>query len=195
MARIIRTLALTGAAATALLGAAGSVHADTPEKATATVEAAVDRAASTLVSLPSGKTLHVRGLDTATYRTHASHYDTVVTLAADTTTAPGTAGIDSTLRQGTEVGTGAAVGNPPAYNQQQVQVQAAGTGSISVLAALGIGLAIFTFLMVKKGRINAWHAFALVLFGVVLAPTTFGPMLQNLGVSAATGLGNVWSGF
>lgn len=194
MARIIRALALTGAAATALLGAAGTVHADTPEKATAAVEAAIDRAAGTPVGLPSGKTLHVRGLDTATYRT-AAHYDTVVTLAADTTAAPGTAGIDSTLRQGTEVGTGAAVGNPPAYNQQQVQVQAASTGSISVLAALGIGLAIFTFLMVKKGRINAWHAFALVLFGVVLAPTTFGPMLQNLGVSAATGLGNVWSGF
>ncbi|MFG1668781.1 hypothetical protein [Streptomyces sp. Y7] len=193
MARIIRVLALTGAAAAALLGTASTVHADTPETATATVEAAVDRTTGTPIVLPSGKTLHVRGLDTATYRTDAAHHDTVITLAADTTTGPGTAGIDSTLREGT--GTGAVGGNPAAYNQQQVQVQAAGTGSISVLAALGIGLAIFTFLMVKKGRINAWHAFALVLFGVVLAPTTFGPMLQNLGVSAATGLGNVWSGF
>ncbi|MFE5890486.1 hypothetical protein ACFQ6E_16320 [Streptomyces sp. NPDC056462] len=195
MARIIRTLALTGAAAAALMGTAGTVHADTPEEATATVEAAVDRAAGTPVSLPSGKTVHVRGLDTAAYRTDAAHHDTVVTLTADTTTVPGIAGIDSSLRRGTEAGTGAAVGNPATYNQQQVQTQASGTGSISVLAALGIGLAIFTFLMVKKGRINAWHAFALVLFGVVLAPTTFGPMLQNLGVSAATGLGNVWSGF
>ncbi|MCZ4605408.1 hypothetical protein O3S80_16965 [Streptomyces sp. Lzd4kr] len=195
MARIIRILALTGAAAAALLGTASTVHADTPETTTATVEAAVDHATGTPVILPSGKALHVRGLDSAIYRTDAAHHDTVITLAADTTTAPGTAGIDSTLREGAGAGTGAVGGNPAAYNQQQVQVQAAGTGSISVLAALGIGLAIFTFLMVKKGRINAWHAFALVLFGVVLAPTTFGPMLQNLGVSAATGLGNVWSGF
>ncbi|MEU8977628.1 hypothetical protein [Streptomyces sp. NPDC048309] len=194
MARIIRTLALTGAAAAALLGTAGIVHADTPEKATATVETAVDQAIGAPVSLPSGKTIHVRGLDTAAYRTDASHHNTVVTVAdGQNGQGTGTTGIDSSLRQGT-TGSGAAVGTPAGYTQQQVQVQA-GAGSISVLAALGIGLAIFTFLMVKKGRINAWHAFALVLFGVVLAPTTFGPMLQNLGVSAATGLGNVWSGF
>ena len=179
MARIIRTLALTGAAAAALLGTAGTVHADTPEQASATVQTAVDHAAGAPVTLPSGKTLHVRGLDTAAYRTDASHHATVVTVADGTT------------------GTGAAIGTPADYTtqQRQIQVQAASGGSISVLAALGIGLAIFTFLMVKKGRINAWHAFALVLFGVVLAPTTFGPMLQNLGVSAASGLGNVWSGF
>ncbi|MFE1288645.1 hypothetical protein [Streptomyces sp. NPDC058751] len=179
MARIIRTLALTGAAAAALLGTAGTVHADTPEKATATVEAAIDRAAGAPVTLPSGRTVHIRGLDTAAYRADASHRSTVVTIADGQNT-------------GTGVGT-------PAYTDfntqtQQVRTQSAG-GTISVVAMLGTGLAIFTFFMVKKGRINAWHAVALVMFGVVLAPTTFGPLLQNLGVSAATSLGNVWGGF
>jgi hypothetical protein len=178
MARIIRTLALSGAAAAALLGTAGTVHADTPEKATTIVESAVDRAAGAPVTLPSGKTVHIRGLEAAAYRTDAAHHTTVVTVADGTT------------------GNGAAVGTPTYtdYTQQPVQARSTG-GTISVVAALGIGLAIFTFLMVKKGRINAWHAVALVTFGVVLAPTTFGPLLQNLGVSAATSLGNVWGGF
>ncbi|WP_262062626.1 hypothetical protein [Streptomyces sp. STR69] len=193
MARIIRTLALSGAAATALLGTAGTVHAAAPEQATVAVEAAVDRAAGAPVTLPSGKTVHVCGFDTAAYRTDASHHATVVALAADASPAPGMAGIDSSLRASTNTGTGAVIGTPTNLNQQQVQ--AASAGSISVVAALGIGLAVFTFVMVKKGRINAWHAVALVMFGVVLAPTTFDPMLQNLGVSAATSLGNVWSGF
>ncbi|MFF4574849.1 hypothetical protein [Streptomyces sp. NPDC001410] len=193
MARIIRTLALTGTAAAALLGIAGTAHADTPEKATTVVRSAVDRAAGAPVTLPSGKAVHIRGLDTAAYRADAAHRSAVVTVADGQTGQPGMAGIDFSLRQGT-TGTGATVGTPAGYNQQQVQVQSAG-GTISVVAMLGIGLAVFTFVMVKKGRINAWHATALVMFGVVLAPTTFGPLLQNLGVSAATSLGNVWSGF
>lgn len=185
MARIIRTLALTGAAAAALLGTASAVHADTPEQASVSVETAVDRAAGASVTMPSGKTLHVRGLDAASYRADASHQSAVVTLADGPSPQGGIEGIDSSLRQA-ETGT---VGVTPA----QMQTKASG-GTISVTVAIGIGLAIFTFLMVKKGRINAWHAVALVMFGVFLAPTTFGPLLQNLGVSVGTSLGNVWGG-
>ncbi|MFE2045927.1 hypothetical protein ACFXAZ_34410 [Streptomyces sp. NPDC059477] len=178
MSRIIRTFAVTGAAAAALLGTAGTVHAATTEEATATVEAAVDRAAGAPVTLPSGKTLHVRGLDTVAYRADDVHHQTLASVVADTRSA----------------GVGVVPAGLPASTPQQVQTQAAG-GSISVVAMLGIGLAIFTFFMIKKGRINAWHAAALVMFGVVLAPTTFGPLLQSLGVSAAGALGNIWSGF
>ncbi|KPI12050.1 hypothetical protein OK074_2671 [Actinobacteria bacterium OK074] len=183
MAHIIRSIALTGAAAAALLGSAGTVHADTPDEATVAVQAAVDRAAGTPVALPSGRTLHIRGLDTAAHRATPDHHTTVVTLASATTT-----GLRADTADATTVNPAVNTG----YTQQPVQ--AAGAGTISVTVALGIGLAIFCISLVRRNKVHAGYAFALVAFGIFLAPTVFGPMIQNLGISVGTSLGSIWSG-
>lgn len=192
MNRTRRIAVLTGAAATAALGTIGVATPATA--ATPTVVQVVDAAPApdpgATIRTTDGRAVTVRGFPDTHYRADASHRSVVVQLAASSS------GMEGNTPGAPNMPTPLYPQQPqaPGYNPQQIQTQAGG-GAISVTVAIGMGLAIFTFVMVKKGRINGWHAAALVMFGVFLAPTTFGPVLQNLGISLGSGLGNVWAGF
>ncbi|WP_329390192.1 hypothetical protein [Streptomyces sp. NBC_01716] len=194
MSRIVRTIALSGAAAAALFASAGTASATTPETATVAVESAVTEAAGTPVTMPSGKTIRITGMDSAGYQANDSHRAAVVTLADS----PGD-GVGSDLSSSPQPGNGfdPRYNTPnPQYgtNPQQIQTQASG-GAISVTVAIGVALLVIVIVMVKKGTVKALQAVACVALGVYLAPTFVGPLVQQLGGSAATSLGNVWAGF
>jgi hypothetical protein len=59
---------------------------------------------------------------------------------------------------------------------------------------MGVGLLIVVIVMVRKGHVKFVQAAACVALGVYLAPTFFGPLVQQLGGSVGSSLGNVWSG-
>ncbi|MDX2733571.1 hypothetical protein [Streptomyces sp. PA03-2a] len=190
MSRIIRTLAVSGAAAAALMGGASTATADSPEAAVTAVQSTVDRVAGTPVALPDGRTLHVRGLDSVSYRADDSHHTAVVTLADGIGT--GMAGNAPAAGQGAvpEVnGVGTGVG----YQPQQVQTQA-GAGGISTLAVAALALGIIVFFGLKSGRIaKGWFVVSLML-GVLLSGTVIGPMVSQLTGSSVTMFGNFWAG-
>ncbi|MEV6726872.1 hypothetical protein AB0M94_38880 [Streptomyces xanthochromogenes] len=190
MPSIIRTVAVSAAAAAAVLGTANLASAATPEEATATVEAAVNRAAGAPVSLPDGRTLHVRGLDSASYRADSAHRRALVTLADGTN--PGMAGIDSSLQN---AGAGAPVQQPNTVGTtpQQFTTQAS-AGGISVTVAVGVGLVIFAIVLVRKRTVHGFHAAVLISLGVLLAPTFVGPLVQQISGSVGSSLGNIWTG-
>lgn len=190
MPRIIRAVAVSAAAAAAVLGTATLASAATPEEASATVQAAVDRAAGAPVSLPDGRTLHVRGLDGASYRADAAHRTAVVTLADGTN--PGMAGIDGAL-QNPGVGSNVQQPNNVGTNPQQFTTQAS-AGGISVTVAVGVGLVIFAIVLVRKRTVHGFHAAVLISLGVLLAPTFVGPLVQQISGSVGSSLGNIWTG-
>lgn len=198
MNETLRRIAVSGSAAVALLGGAATLTTITAEPASAAdMQTAIDRATGTPVRLPDGRTLHIRGLDTASYQADADHHEAAVTLAsAKTDTTPD---ISNGLTPDTG-GQGSVLQNPyntgqvPAGYGQQIQTQAGG-GTISLTVAIGVALLAVVIVMVKKGHVKFAQAFACVALGVYLAPTFFGPLIQQLGGSAASGLGNVWAGF
>ncbi|MFJ7497847.1 hypothetical protein ACIQZB_43545 [Streptomyces sp. NPDC097727] len=183
MSRIIRTLAVSGAAAAALMGAGSAATADSPEAVTVAIEEAADRAAGAPVSLPDGRTLHVRGLDSVSYRADASHHTAVVTLADGLSNgmpgnAPAAQGAD-------QIGSG--------LTPQQVQTQA-GAGGISTIAVAALALGIICFFGLKSGRIaKGWFVVSLMM-GVLLSGTLIGPMVSQLTGSGVTMFGNFWAG-
>lgn len=191
----IRRIAVSGSAAVALLGGATAITVANPGTASAAeIQAAVDRVTGAPVNLPDGRVMHVRGLDTAAYRADSSHHAAAVALAADPT--PGIDGITGGLTPD-NTGSGSRLQNPVNGTQtdyQQIQTQAGG-GTISLTVAIGLALLAIVIVMVRKGHVKFAQAFACVALGVYLAPTFFGPLIQQLGGSAATGLGNVWAGF
>lgn len=190
MPRIIRTLALSGVAAVAVLGTAATASADTPEEASAVVQAAVDRAVGVPVSLPDGRVLHVRGLDSVTYRADADHRTTVVTLAAGPGTDTGTVGIESTLNQPRQQGGfGSNVGVTP----QQVTTQA-GAGTLSATAVAALVMGVVLYFGIKHGKVSRGWAIGCVVLGVLLSPTFVGPLVGQLTGSGATTFGNLWAG-
>lgn len=190
MSRIVRTLAVSGAAAAALMGAASVATADSPDTTT-TIEAAADRAAGAPVSLPDGRTLHVRGLDSVSYRADASHRTAVVTLADGIGT-----GLSGNAPAAQQQGAGAevnGVGTGVGYQPQQVQTQA-GAGGISTLAVAALALGIIAFFGIKSGRIaKGWFVVSLML-GVLLSGTVVGPMVSQLTGSSVSMFGNFWAG-
>ncbi|MFE7427820.1 hypothetical protein [Streptomyces sp. NPDC057545] len=172
MSRIIRTIAVSGAAAAAVLGSAAVAAADTPEAVTAGIERAVNRAAGAPVSLPDGRTLHIRGLDSVSYRADAAHHTAVVTLAEGATTEA----------------TGTSLQSP-----QQIQTQA-GAGGISTVAVAALALGIILIVGVKNGSIGkGWLTLSLIM-GVLLSGTVVGPMVSQLTGSSVGMFGNFWSG-
>lgn len=191
----LRRIAVSGSAAVALLGGAATITiADSGTASATEIQAAVDRATGAPVNMPDGRTVHIRGLDNASYKASAEH-TAAITLAAvkaDTDPADITNGITP------DNGSGSVIQNPynqvPAGTNQQIQTQAGG-GAISVTVAVGLGLLIAVIVMVKKGSLRWLQAVACVALGVYLAPTFVGPLVQQLGGSLGTGLGNVWSGF
>ncbi|MFF2852648.1 hypothetical protein ACFVT5_41105 [Streptomyces sp. NPDC058001] len=195
----IRRIAVSGSAAVALLGGAATITVATAETASAVeVQTAIDRATGAPVNMPDGRTIHILGLDNAGYAATPEQHSTIVLAAART---DGDPAIGTGLTP--DNGQGSAITNPynqapttgqTGYNPQQVQTQAGG-GAISLTVAIGLALLAVVIVMVKKGHVKFVQAFACVALGVYLAPTFFGPLIQQLGGSAATGLGNVWAGF
>ncbi|WP_406401614.1 hypothetical protein OH805_21240 [Streptomyces sp. NBC_00879] len=194
MNRIVRTIALSGAAAATVLGAATAATAATPEQATAVIEAAVDRAASTPATLPSGKTIHIRGLDNAVYRADAGHRTAVVQLAGTTGSQPGgTAGIDESLNGPLPQGGVGAQLQQPGYSPQQIQTQASGA-ALGTGAVLALVLGLVLFFGVKNGRVSKGWAFTSMAMGVVLAGTFVGPLVTQLGGTGVTAFSNIFGG-
>ncbi|MFD8851839.1 hypothetical protein [Streptomyces sp. NPDC059604] len=181
MSRIIRTLAVSGAAAAALLGTASTAAADSPESAAAVVEAAADRAAGAPVTLPSGKVLHVRGLDSVSYRADASHRTAVAALGDELGSMPG----NRPVAEPNGIGTG--------LTQPQVQNQA-GVGGISTVGVAALAVGIILFFGVKHGKIEkGWLVLSLIM-GVLLSGTVVGPMVSQLTGSGVGMFGNFWAG-
>ncbi|WP_255951573.1 hypothetical protein [Streptomyces odontomachi] len=184
--RIIQRIALSGSAAIALLGGAATLGTISAEPAQAAeVQAAVDRAAGATVTLPDGRTMHIRGMENASYRADASQRTTVENLAAggndNLNLGPGA--VPDYSGAGQQMGT-----NPQQYQNQ------AGAGAISITVAIGIGLAVIAVAWIRKGTVRALNAVVLIALGVYLAPTVFGPMITNLGGSLGSSLGNIWTG-
>lgn len=188
----IRRIAVSGSAAVALLGGATAITlADTGTASATEIQDAVDRATGAPVKMPDGRTVHIRGLDTAAYRADASHHTAAVNLAAT----PDPSGI--TGGPAPDNGSGAQLQNP--YTQvpagtQQIQTQAGG-GTIAVGVMVGLALAGIVIVMVRRGTVSIMQTVVCVALGVYLAPTFVGPLVQQLGGSIGSGLGNVWAGF
>jgi hypothetical protein len=198
MNNTIRRIAVSGSAAVALLGGAAAITAASAPTASAVeIQAHIDRATGAPVNMPDGRIVHVRGMDAAAYTATPEHTSTIV-LAAAKTSGTDPAGISNGLTA--DGGQGSAITSPqnPAtgvqtgYNQQ-VTTQAGG-GAISITVAMGVGLLIVVVVMVRKGHVKFVQAAACVALGVYLAPTFFGPLVQQLGGSVGSSLGNVWSG-
>ncbi|MET9484751.1 hypothetical protein [Streptomyces sp. NPDC006638] len=193
MSRVIRTLALSGAAAVAVLATAGSATADSPESATAVVQAAAESAAGAPVTFPSGKVLRVTGMDSVSYRADAAHRTTVVTLADGPANGwvgspPATNGLDP--REGstgpqTQTGT---------FSPQEIQTTSSTSGAIGVTAVAALILGFVVWVLVKKEGLKISWAVACTAFGVVLAPTFVGPLVGQLLGSGVSAFGNIWSG-
>ncbi|MFD7868477.1 hypothetical protein [Streptomyces sp. NPDC059783] len=186
MSRIVRTLAVSGAAAAALLGTASVAAADSSGPSAVSVEATVERVAGAPVSLPDGRTVHVRGMDSVSYRADESHRTAVVTLAD---------GIgDTRLTGNTPQGTGEVNGIGTGLNpQQQVQTQA-GAAGISTVAVAALALGIVLFFGIKHDKLPKGWFVVSVIFGVLLSGTLVGPMVSQLTGSSVTMFGNFWAG-
>lgn len=180
MNRIVRAIALSGAAAAAVMATATTASADTPEAAETAIQSAVDRAAGAPVTLPSGKKLHVRGLDSVAYRADASHRTAVVQLAADQ---PG-----SNMTTFDQPGF-----SPQQVQQPQVQTQAGG-GALGTGAVIALVLGVVLFFGLKANRVTKGWAFTCIAMGVVLSGTFIGPLIQQLGGSGVQAFGNLFAG-
>ncbi|MEV0220863.1 hypothetical protein [Streptomyces sp. NPDC050704] len=195
----LRRIAVSGSAAVALLGGATAITTATaPTASAADMQTAINRATGAPVTMPDGRVVHVRGMDAASYRATPEQTSTIVLAAAKAEDDPN---IGTGLTP--DNGSGAALQNPNqpnvngqvnGINPQQIQTQAGG-GTISLTVAIGLALLAIVIVMVKKGSVKFAQAFICVALGVYLAPTFFGPLIQQLGGSAASGLGNVWAGF
>jgi hypothetical protein len=195
MNQTIRRIAVSGSAAVALLGGAAAITTATaPTASAADMQTVITRATGAPVNMPDGRVVHVRGMDAAAYKASPEQHSVIIQAAAKSdTTDP--AGITTGLT--TDGGQGAAIQNPVTGQQtgynQQITTQAGG-GAISVTVAMGVGLLIVVIVMVRKGHVKFVQAAACVALGVYLAPTFFGPLVQQLGGSVGSSLGNVWSG-
>ncbi|KAB1979470.1 hypothetical protein [Streptomyces triticiradicis] len=197
MNHAIRRIAVSGAAAAALLGGAAAVTAATAPTASATeIQARIDRAAGAPVAMPDGRTVHIRGLDAASYRVSSKHVSTVVLTAAKTAgTDP--SGISNGLTA--DGGQGAAITNPNSpftnqqtgYNQQVTTQAGGGTIAVGIVAILVLGIVVF--FRVKNHGLKTGDAVLVGLLGIALSGTFIGAMGTQLTNSAVGSLGSMLS--
>ncbi|MGW0920120.1 hypothetical protein ACWD3J_14020 [Streptomyces sp. NPDC002755] len=184
MNTVIRRIAVSGSAAAALLGGAAAITVAYSGTASATeIQAHIDRATGAPVTMPDGRTVHIRGLDTAGRPATAEHHTAVVTLASYKADPNDPAGITNGLTA--DNGSGSALQNPlnsgtiPASTPQQITTQAGG-GTISVGIVSILVLAIIVFVKVKHSGLKVADAVLGALFGIAIAGTTFGAMGNSL---------------
>jgi hypothetical protein len=190
----IRRIAVSGSAAVALLGGAAAITVADSGTASATeIQAAVDRATGAPVTMPDGKVVHIRGLDTAAYKATPEHTSTIVLAAAKTDEDP--AGVTTGLTP--DNGSGSALQNPASgqtgYNPQQIQTQAGG-GTIAVSIVAILVLAILVFVKVKHSGLKAIDATLGVLLGIALSGTFIGTMGSQMTNSLVGSLGTMLGG-
>ncbi|MFF5473355.1 hypothetical protein [Streptomyces achromogenes] len=189
-----RQIAVSGGAAVALLGGAAAVTVTTPAPASAITQHTVERAVTAPVQLPDGRTLRITGMGGYGHPATPDHVTTVAAVAYREDGSPNyTTGVapDNGV---TRLENPMITQQQPAGLNQQITTQAGG-GAISVTVAIGIGLLIGVGYMIKRGSVKVAQAVACTALGVYLAPTFVGPLVQQLGGSLGTSLGNVWSSF
>ncbi|MER5875488.1 hypothetical protein ABT119_06105 [Streptomyces sp. NPDC001910] len=191
----IRRIAVSGSAAVALLGGAAAITAATADTASAAeIQAHIDRATGAPVTMPDGRTVHIRGLDAAAYSATPDHVSTVV-LASTKISGTDPAGISNGLTA--DGGQGAAITNPnsPAigqqtgYNQQVATQAGGGTIAVGIVAILVLGIVVF--FKVKHGHLKAADAVLVGLFGITLSGTFIGAMGSQVTNSLVGSLGGV----
>jgi hypothetical protein len=193
MSRIVRTIALSGAAAAAVLATAATATADTPEAATTAVHEAVANASGAHVKLPSGKTIRVAGMDSVSYRADAVHRTAVVKLAAGPTAQPDNGWEGSPpISNGIDPRQGSVPQQVPGYGPQQIQTQAGG-GSLAVGVVVILLLGTIAFFRVKKDA-KVGDAVLFVFLGVALSGTIIGALATNLTGAGITSIGGVLGG-
>jgi hypothetical protein len=191
MNETIRRIAVSGSAAVALLGGVAAITTVTADTASATeMQTAINRATGTPVTMPDGRTVHVRGLDNTGYMATPEQHATIVLAAAT----PDPAGISNGLTP--NGGAGVALQNPvgqqPAYNQQ-IQTQAGGgTIAVGIVAILVLG--IIVFFRVKKHDLKAGDAVLVGLLGITLSGTFIGAMGSQITNSLVGSIGGVLGG-
>jgi hypothetical protein len=186
---------VSGSAAVALLGGAAAITAATADTASAAeIQAHIDRATGAPVNMPDGRTVHIRGLDTAGYKASPQHTSTIV-LAAAKTDGTDPSGISNGLTA--DGGQGAPIANPnsPAtgqqtgYNQQVTTQAGGGTVAVGIVAILVLGIVVF--FKVKHGHLKAADAVLVGLFGITLSGTFIGAMGSQVTNSLVGSLGGM----
>ncbi|MEU3528847.1 hypothetical protein AB0E62_34200 [Streptomyces sp. NPDC038707] len=195
MSVTFRQIAVSGGAAVALLGGAAAITATTPAPAAAATQHTVERAVTAPVQLPDGRTVRITGMGGYGHQATPDHVTAVSAVAYREDGSPnyttGVAPDNGVTRLENPMNTPQ---QQPAGVNQQITTQAGG-GAISVTVAIGIGLLIGVGYMIKRGSVKLAQAAACTALGVYLAPTFVGPLVQQLGGSVGTSLGNVWSSF
>jgi hypothetical protein len=172
--RIVRSVALSGAALAALGIATPAVAAATERTATV----ASVQAADTTVHLADGtRTMTVQGLPTTHYVASADHSDAVITVAAvQPSVAPV---VDANVT--------------PAVNNVTPANVSGGTIGAGLVGLMIIGVVVF--IGIKGRKVAASWAITLVALGVLLDGTFVGPLIKQLTTSvvtaAASTLGNL----
>jgi hypothetical protein len=180
-------VALSGAAAAAVLGVAGVASAATPDAVTVqSVEAATG---IPVRWVDAGRTITVTGLPVSSYTASDAHHATVADMASSTT--------PNGLGQGAGVpgvGTNPATGTAPAtYTQQQVNLQSVGgTIGVGVVSILIIGVVVF--FGIKHSKVTLWWGLTLVSLGVLLQPTFIGSTVNSITSSVVTSAASAISG-
>jgi apolipoprotein N-acyltransferase len=173
--RIVRSVALSGAALAALGIATPAVAAAAEH--TSTVQS-VQAATDTTVRLADGtRTMTVRGLPTTHYAASADHSDAVITVAAvQPSVAPA---IDANVT--------------PAVDQVTPASVSGGTIGAGLVGLMLIGVVVF--IGIKGRKVAPGWAITLVALGVLLDGTFVGPLIKQLTTSvvtaAASTLGNL----
>lgn len=192
----LRRIAVSGSAAVALLGGAAAITTATADTASATeIQAHVARATGATVTMPDGRTVHIRGLENAAYRATAGHHTAVVTLASVSDDNPGVS--NGTTPAG---GSGAALQNPysnqqqvPAGYNQQITTQAGG-GAVAIGIVSMLVLGVIVFFKIKHGHLKVGDTVLVGLLGISLAGTFVGAMGTQITNSLVGSVGSMLGG-
>ncbi len=176
--RIVRIIAVSGAAAAALLGTAGTVPAAAAETPSSVVLA-------------------------ANYQAEPGHTDTVMQFAQDTnpsdaddngTTFPNPYEQNPQGEPGEQIPNTPNAPSPQQLNDPtQIQTQA-GAGTIAVGTFATAVLLIIGYFAIKRGGVRVGSAVLFVCIGVMLGGTFIGPLVHQLAGTGATAVSNVLNG-
>jgi len=199
MNTVIRRIAVSGSAAAALLGGAATVTLAASEPAAATeIQAHIDRATGAPVTLPDGRVMHIRGLDTASRTATVKHHSAAAQLANYRADANDPAGVTNGITP--DNGSGSALQNPlntpgavqTGVNDQVVTQASGGTVAVGIVAILVLGIVVFV--RVKGKDVKAGDAVILTLFGIAISGTVIGAMGNQMTTSLVSSLGGVLGG-
>ncbi|MEU3613478.1 hypothetical protein ABZ725_14340 [Streptomyces sp. NPDC006872] len=200
MSTVIRRIAISGSAAVALLGGVATVAAAASETTSAgEIQHRIDRATGAPVTLPDGRVMHIRGLDTAGQSATPEQHTATAVLAAYKADADDPAGITNGLTP--DSGSGSALQNPlnsgtgavqTGVNDQIVTQASGGTVAVGIVAIFVLG--IIVFVRVKHRDIKPGDAVLVGLFGIAISGTVIGAMGNQMTTSLVGSLSGVLGG-